>query len=47
MQTFQYQTVIDGEAVGELLVCATGLSFWGGVDPTDGRIIDQHHPLHK
>lgn len=20
------------------------LSFWGGVDPADGRIIDRHHP---
>jgi len=29
---------------GDLLVCADGLSFWGGVDPDTGRIIDVHHP---
>jgi len=35
-----------GEAAGEVLVCAEGLSFWGGVDPDTGRIIDVHHPNH-
>ena len=24
----------------------TGISFWGGVDPTNGTIIDQTHSLH-
>ena len=24
----------------------TGLSFWGGVDPATGVVIDQHHPLY-
>jgi predicted aconitase/predicted aconitase with swiveling domain len=36
--------VADGEGRGEVLVCAEGLSFWGGVDPATGRIIDAHHP---
>lgn len=35
---------IEGEASGEVLVCAEGLSFWGGVDPDSGSIIDVHHP---
>ena len=47
MQNISYQPVIDGEASGELLCSDTGLSFWGGVDPVTGRVIDQHHPLHN
>ena len=35
---------IEGEASGEVLACAEGLSFWGGVDPDSGNIIDVHHP---
>jgi len=47
MSDIKYQSVIGGEATGELLVCDTGLSFWGGVNPTNGLVIDQHHPLHN
>ena len=47
MPAIEYQSIIDGEATGELLVSDTGLSFWGGVNPSDGLIIDQHHPLHN
>ena len=28
------------------MVCSEGLSFWGGVDPETGIIIDAHHPNH-
>lgn len=39
---------IEGETAGatsgEVLVCDEGLSFWGGVDPNSGNIIDVHHP---
>ena len=35
---------VEGEASGDVLCCAEGLSFWGGVDPETGRIIDVHHP---
>jgi len=31
---------------GEVLVVDVPLSFWGGVDPATGRVIDRHHPLH-
>ena len=34
------------DAAGPVLACAEGLSFWGGVDPGSGRIIDAHHPNH-
>ncbi len=37
--------LVDGTACGPLIVSDTGLSFWGGVDPANGEIIDQHHPL--
>jgi len=36
--------VVDGDGEGEVLVCEEGLSFWGGVDPATGRVIDAHHP---
>ncbi len=35
-----------GDATGDVLVCGEGLSFWGGVDPLTGRVIDVHHPAH-
>jgi len=37
--------LVNGSANGPLLVSDIGLSFWGGVDPNTGDIIDQHHPL--
>jgi len=38
-------SVIPGSATAELLVSDTSLSFWGGVDPVSGLVIDKHHPL--
>jgi len=38
-------TLVAGDAQGELLSAMVGLSFWGGVDPQTGVVIDQHHPL--
>ena len=37
--------LVEGAAAGPLLYGETGLSFWGGVDPATGEIIDRHHPL--
>jgi predicted aconitase/predicted aconitase with swiveling domain len=37
--------MVAGTAQGDLLVSETGLSFWGGVEPRTGAIIDRHHPL--
>ncbi|WP_245414164.1 DUF126 domain-containing protein [Nitratireductor sp. StC3] len=31
---------------GPALVLQAPISFWGGVDPRDGRIIDVRHPQH-
>lgn len=34
-----------GSAQGRLLFSDTPLSFWGGVHPATGEVIDRHHPL--
>jgi hypothetical protein len=39
------QAVIAGRASGDILATDEGLSFWGGVDPLTGMVIDAHHPL--
>lgn len=39
------RSLVAGEAAAELLHANIGLSFWGGVDPFTGTIIDIHHPL--
>jgi predicted aconitase with swiveling domain len=36
--------LVPGEGRGEALVLDEPLSFWGGVDPVSGEIIDRHHP---
>jgi predicted aconitase with swiveling domain len=33
-------------AEGEGLVLSAPISFWGGVDPKSGRIVDIRHPQH-
>lgn len=35
-----------GELVAPVLYCEEGLSFWGGVDPQTGVIVDAHHPQY-
>lgn len=37
--------LVEGEAAGIALTTDTPLSFWGGVDPHSGEIIDRRHPL--
>ena len=36
--------LVKNSAEGQILVCKEALSFWGGVDPATGLIIDSHHP---
>lgn len=38
---------VKNNARGDVLHCQEGLSFWGGVDPDTGVIIDAHHPDHR
>ena len=39
------RSLVAGAAQGALLFADVGLSFWGGVDPGTGEVIDRHHPL--
>lgn len=38
------RVLVAGTARGPLLELEQPLSFWGGIDPETGRIIDPHHP---
>ncbi len=37
-------TLNEGRAEAAVLVLSEPLSFWGGLDPASGRIIDRRHP---
>lgn len=40
------RSILGGAARGPILATDAPLSFWGGIDPATGRVIDAHHPLH-
>lgn len=40
------RSILAGAAEGPVIATTEALSFWGGVDPATGRVIDVHHPLH-
>jgi predicted aconitase with swiveling domain len=40
------KALLPGEATGELLRLDRDISFWGGVDPQSGRILDPRHPQY-
>ncbi len=35
---------VQSDVDSDIVICDEGLSFWGGVDPDTGVIIDTHHP---
>lgn len=39
------RALVEGSGSGVLLHSTMPLSFWGGVDPATGMIVDGHHPL--
>ncbi|KAJ5701940.1 hypothetical protein N7488_009488 [Penicillium malachiteum] len=43
--TFKGRSYVGGEASGVLMTSDLELSFWGGVSPQTGHVIDKHHPL--
>ena len=45
MRRLQGRVVVAGAGRGEALVTDEPLSFWGGVDPRTGEVIDRRHPL--
>ena len=44
--TLQATVQIAGAAAAPILRLARPISFWGGVNPTNGRISDPRHPDH-
>ena len=42
--TIRGRALVAGPAAGAALVLEEPLSFWGGIDPRTGTIIDRHHP---
>lgn len=45
-QTILPRSILSGQAQGPILATTEPLSFWGGVEPATGMVIDIHHPLH-
>ncbi|MBD9595206.1 DUF521 domain-containing protein [Ensifer sp. ENS05] len=45
-QSISARSILSGSADGPIIATEEALSFWGGVDPATGRVIDVHHPLH-
>jgi predicted aconitase with swiveling domain len=39
------QKIIGGHAEGEAVVTSDSLTFWGGIDPATGMIIESQHEL--
>jgi uncharacterized protein len=37
--------VFPGKAKGKALVSTDGISFYGGVDPATGKVVEKGHPL--
>lgn len=46
MADLSARSLLSGAAAGPVIATGEALSFWGGVDPATGRVIDVHHPLH-
>jgi hypothetical protein len=40
-----HRIVVSGEGEGAVLATTVPLSFWGGLNPHTGEIVDGHHPL--
>lgn len=39
------RVIFDGEVEGHLLVSGMGISFYGGVDPQTGKVVEKGHDL--
>ncbi len=46
MADLSARSILAGTAAGPIIAAGEALSFWGGVDPATGKVIDVHHPLH-
>jgi predicted aconitase with swiveling domain len=43
--TFKGRRIVEGTRTAEALVSAKPISFLGGVDPADGKIVEKKHDL--
>jgi cis-L-3-hydroxyproline dehydratase len=43
-RVFSGTVYVRGKAAGRVVASNLELSFWGGVDPRTGEVIDRHHP---
>ena len=41
----QGRKVANGKASGEAMISSDGISFYGGVEPETGRVVEKGHPL--
>lgn len=46
MQWHKSKVIVGGKTEGDVLFSNIPLSFWGGVNVSDGRIMDVHHDLY-
>jgi predicted aconitase with swiveling domain len=44
MKVLRSTVLLEGCAQGQVLKLTADISFWGGVDPLTGTIIDERHP---
>ena len=44
--TASARSIMGGTAEGRVVATQEALSFWGGVGPATGKVVDIHHPLH-
>ena len=45
MEELKGRKVAKGKASGEAMVSAEGISFYGGVEPETGKVVEKGHPL--
>mgnify|MGYP001132520999 CR=1 FL=1 len=45
-EIYPIKSIFKGYTKGTALVTKESLSFWGGIDPSSGVIIDVHHELY-
>ncbi len=45
MRVLKGKPVVSGTASGEAIVSGEPISFWGGIDPRTGEVIDRRHEL--
>lgn len=43
-ESYPAQVLAEGSGSGPVLRLEAPISFWGGIDPSSGAVIDVHHP---